>query len=67
MPRSLRLSSIATCHYFALTSPLLAAPTANADTTTPPATGSDTAPAKSADACRSDLKDFSQQMERDGY
>ncbi len=67
MPRSLRLSPIATCLYIALTGPLLAAPTANADTTPPPATGSDTAPAKSADACRSDLKKFSHQMEKDGY
>jgi sporulation protein YlmC with PRC-barrel domain len=67
MPRSLRLSPIATCLYFALTGPLLAAPTANANATPPPATGSDAAPAKSADACRNDLKDFSHQMEKDGY
>ena len=67
MPRSLRLSSIATCLYFALTGPLLAAPTANANATPPPATGSDTAPANSADGCRSDLKDFSHRMEKDGY
>ena len=67
MPRILRLSPIATCLYFALAGPLLAAPNANANTTTPPATGSDTAPASSADACRNDLKNFSQQMEKDGY
>jgi len=69
MPRSLRLSPIATCLYFALTAPLLAAPTTNADTAAAPApaTGGDTASAKSADACRSDLKTFSQQMQKDGY
>ncbi len=67
MPRNLHLSPIATCLYFALAGPLLAAPSANADTTTPPATGGDTAPASSADACRNDLKSFSQQMDKDGY
>lgn len=67
MPRSLRLRPIATCLYLVLTSPLLAAPTANPNATPPPATGSDTAPANSADGCRSDLKDFVHQMEKDGY
>ena len=47
--------------------PLLAAPTANANATPTPATGSDAAPVKSADACRNDLKTFSQQMAKDGY
>ena len=67
MPRSLHLSPIATCLYFALMGPLLAAPTANANATPTPATGSDAAPVKSADACRNDLKTFSQQMAKDGY
>ena len=67
MPRSLRLGPIATCLYAALTGPFLAASTASADTSATPATGTDTALAKSADACRSDLKNFSQQMEKGGY
>ena len=67
MPRSLCLGPIATCLYVALTGSLLAAPTANADATATPATGTDTALAKSADACRSDLKNFSQQMAKGGY
>jgi hypothetical protein len=67
MPRSLRLSSIATCLCLALTGPLLVAPTANADTTTALATESDSALAKSADACPNDLKVSIRQMEEDGY
>ena len=66
MPRKLRLSPNARRLYIALTGPLLTAPAANADTTAP-AKGSDAAPAKSADGCRNDRKDFRQQMERDGY
>ena len=67
MPRNLRLSPIATCLCFGLAGPLLAVPSANADTMTPPATAADTAPTSSADVCRNDLKNFSQQMEKDGY
>jgi sporulation protein YlmC with PRC-barrel domain len=50
-----------------MTGSLLAAPTANADATATPATGSDATLAKSAEACRSDLKNFSQQMAKGGY
>jgi hypothetical protein len=39
MPRSLFVSAIATCLYIALTGPLLASPTANADARATPATG----------------------------
>jgi len=67
VPRIHRLNSIATCLYFALAGPLLAAPTVNADSTPAPASGSDTAPAKFAEACRNDLKNFSLQMDKDGY
>ena len=67
MPRSLRLSPIVTCLYFALTGSLLAAPTANANATPAPAAGGDAAPATSADGCRSHLNDFSHRMEKDGY
>ena len=67
MPRSVCLGLVATCFYVATTGSLLAAPTANADATATPATGIDAASAKSADACRSDLKNFSQQMAKGGY
>ena len=67
MPRSLRLSPVVTCLYFALTGSLLAAPTANANATPAPAAGGDAAPATSADGCRSHLNDFSHRMEKDGY
>ena len=67
MLRNLRPSPIAACLCVALTGPLLYAPSANAETTPAPATGSDAAPASPADACRNDLKNFSQQMEKDGF
>jgi len=67
MPRSVCRGAVATCFYVAMTGSLLAAPTANADATATPATGTDTAPAKSADVCRNDLKNFSQQMAKGGY
>jgi len=67
MPRSVCLSVVATCFHVAMTGSLLAAPTANADATATPATGSDATLAKSAEACRSDLKNFSQQMAKGGY
>jgi len=66
MPRTPRLGPIAACFCFALTGPLPAAPTANADMTTAPASGSDTALAEPADACRNDLETFSRQMDNDG-
>ena len=67
MPRNLRFSPIGTCLYFALTVPLLAAPTASSDVTPPPSGEGDTASARDADVCRNDLKNFSQQMAKDGY
>jgi len=67
MPRSVCLGLVATCFYVAMTGSVLAAPTANADATATPASGTDAALAKSADACRSDLKNFSQQMAKGGY
>jgi len=67
MPRSVCLGLVATCFYVTMTGSLLAAPTANADATGTPATGTDAALAKPADACRSDLKNFSQQMAKGGY
>ena len=67
MPRSVCLGLVATCFYVTMTGSLLAAPTANAEATATPATGTDAALAKSADACRSDLKNFSQQMAKGGY
>jgi hypothetical protein len=67
MPRSVCRGPVATCSYVAMTGSLLAAPTGNADATATPATGTDTALAKSADACRGELKNFSQQMAKGGY
>jgi len=67
MPRRLCIRPIAACLYVALTGPVLAAPAANADAAATPVTGTDTALAKSADACRSDLKNFTQQMTKGGY
>ena len=67
MTRNLPLLPISTCLYFALTGPLLAAQAANTDATSPPATESEMAAAKSADVCRNDLKTFTSQMEKDGY
>jgi sporulation protein YlmC with PRC-barrel domain len=63
----LHLSPIVACVCLAVTGPLLAAPTAGVETANPPAAGSDAAPAGSANACRNDLKNFSQQMAKDGY
>ena len=67
MTRNLPLLPISTCLYFALMGPLLAAPAGNTDATSPPATESEMAAAKSADVCRDDLKTFTGQMEKDGY
>ncbi|RBP18349.1 sporulation protein YlmC with PRC-barrel domain [Roseiarcus fermentans] len=67
MTRNLRLRPILACLCLFATGPLLAAPTAGTETANPPATGSAASPAGSADACRKDLKTFSQQMAKDGY
>jgi len=67
MPRNLRLSPIVACLCLAVRGPLLAAPTAETETASLPARGGDADAARSADACRNDLKNFSQQMAKDGY
>jgi sporulation protein YlmC with PRC-barrel domain len=67
MRRHLRFNAILACLCLAAAGPARAGSIADSNATSPPAGGEDAATAKSADVCRIDLKNFSQQMAKDGY